>query len=100
MTGAFGFREFRLFMGARIFAILAAQMQSVAVGWQVYETTHRALDLGYVGVPQFLPAAGLSLVTGHVADRFDRRRVVLVCHVALCLCSALLFLVSRSGSRD
>jgi len=100
MTGAFAFREFRLFMGARIFAILASQMQSVAVGWQVYEKTHRALDLGYVGLAQFLPAAGLSLVTGHVADRFDRRRVVMTCHVALALCSALLFLVARTGSRD
>ncbi len=100
MTGAFAHREFRLFMGARLFAILASQMQSVAVGWQVYETTHRALDLGYVGLAQFLPAAGLSLVTGHVADRFDRLRVVLFCHLALCICSTMLFLVARSGSHE
>jgi MFS family permease len=100
MTGAFAFREFRLFMGARILSILASQMQSVAVGWQVYETSHRALDLGYVGLAQFLPAAGLSLVTGHVADRVDRRRVVMACHVALAVCSALLYFVSRAGAHD
>jgi hypothetical protein len=44
-------------------------MQAVAVGWQVYELTQRPLDLGLVGLAQFLPAFGLALITGHVADR-------------------------------
>ena len=65
-------------------------MQSVAVGWQVYELTHRPIDLGYVGLAQFLPAIGLSLFTGHAADRFDRRRVILVCQLGVALCAALL----------
>ena len=88
---AFGYRDFRLFQGARFFLTIGIQMQSVAVGWQVYELTHRALDLGYVGLAQFLPAVLLSLVTGHVADRFDRRRVLLVCQLGVALTALLLF---------
>ncbi len=87
---AFGYRDFRLYQGARFFLTLGIQMQSVAVGWQVYELTHRAIDLGYVGLAQFLPAIGLSLVTGHVADRFDRRRVLLVCQLGVALTALLL----------
>ena len=72
-------------------------MQSVAIGWQVYDLTHRALDLGYVGLAQFAPAAGFALVTGHVADRFDRRRIVLVCYLAIALLSLTLCLMPRDA---
>ena len=91
MAGAFDHREFRFFQGARFLSMIAAQMQSVAVGWEVYARTHRPLDLGYVGLAQFLPAIGLSLVTGHVADRFDRRRIVMITNVVMLSCAALLF---------
>jgi MFS family permease len=66
-------------------------MQSVAVGWQVYEITKRPLDLGLVGLAQFLPGILLFLVSGHVADRYDRRRLVVACYAAFAGCSALLF---------
>ncbi len=48
-------------------------MQAVAVGWQMYDITHNPLDLGLVGLTQFIPAALFVLVAGHVADRYDRR---------------------------
>jgi MFS family permease len=67
-------------------------MQSVAVGWQVYELTHRALDLGFVGLAQFLPGICLFLVTGNVADRVPRQRIVRFCAGGFSLCSALLLL--------
>ena len=66
-------------------------MQAVAVGWQVYDLTQRPLDLGLVGLAQFLPALGLALITGHVADCYDRRRVIALCTVLEMIC-ALLFL--------
>jgi MFS family permease len=84
-----------LFLGSRFLWNLATQMQSVAIGWEVYALTERPLDLGYVGLAQFLPAAGLALVGGHVADRVDRRRVILVCHVAFALCAIFFFVRSR-----
>src|SRR5437899_6645559 len=89
---AFRHRDYRLYQVARFLVILGLEMQSLAVAWQVYEITHRPLDLGYVGLVQFLPGILLSLVVGHTADRFDRRRIMLACFWAYSLCSALLFL--------
>ena len=57
-------------------------MQTVAVGWQLYTLTGSALDLGLVGLVQFVPTIALTLVVGQVADRYDRRLVVVICHVA------------------
>src|SRR5215472_2458365 len=89
-SAAFGYRDFRLFQAGRFLSTLAVQMQSVAVGWQVYELTGRALSLGIVGLVQFVPIAGLSLFAGQTADRFDRRRISIACYVSLTACSLLL----------
>jgi len=69
-------RSFLLFWFARVSASLALQMMVVAVGWQVYDMTGRALDLGLVGLAQFVPAFLLVLVAGAVADRYNRSKVV------------------------
>jgi len=66
----------------------------VAVGWQVYEITHRALDLGFVGLAQFLPGIFLFLASGHAADRFNRRRLLIICYAGFAVCSGLLLAVS------
>ena len=92
----FANRDYDIFLGARFISALATQMQSVAVGWQIFSVTHRSLDLGLVGLAQFFPAIGLSLVTGHVADRFDRRRIVLLCYLLYGVVSlGLVLLASR-----
>jgi MFS family permease len=75
-------RPFVLFWLARVFAMIAHQMLAVGVGWQMYTLTGRAFDLGLVGLAQFLPSFFLVLVAGHVADHFDRRRVLQLCMVA------------------
>ncbi len=80
---AFSHREFNLFQGARLLAVLGTQMQSVAIGWQVYALTQRPMDLAWVGLAQFVPAACLSIVTGHVADRVERRRIMMTCYAAM-----------------
>ncbi|MGE0826994.1 MAG: MFS transporter [Candidatus Binatia bacterium] len=99
-TSAFRSAAFQRYWIGRLCAIFAIQMQSVAVGWQVYEMTQRPLDLGLVGLVQFLPALGLSLVTGHVADRYDRRYVLASC-IALEGCCAFLFLLlTWQGNTD
>ncbi len=69
----------QLFVGARMAMAFSMQMQNVAIGWYVYELTGSALSLGFVGLAQFLPAILLILATGEAADRFDRRRVVILC---------------------
>jgi MFS family permease len=73
-------RQFRRFLLSRLVSILVLEMTSVAVGWQVYSLTHAPLSLGLVGLAQFLPNLGLTLPAGDVADRVDRRRILLVCH--------------------
>jgi MFS family permease len=86
--------DFLLYTVARFFIVAATEMQSVAVGWQVYEITRRPLDLGLVGLAQFLPGFFLFLVSGHIADRFDRRRLLGICYAGFALCSGLLLLLA------
>jgi MFS family permease len=71
-------RPLLMFVSARAVATIAYQMMAVAVGWQIYALTNRALDLGLVGLAQFLPSVLLVLLVGHVADRHDRRRIVCI----------------------
>jgi MFS family permease len=97
---AFDYPNFTLFVVARFFLVAALEMQSVAVGWQVYEITRRPLDLGLVGLAQFLPVIFLFLAAGHAADRFNRKRLIVVCYVGFAVCYALLFEIARSGIRD
>lgn len=92
-TSLFASADFRRYQTARFLLTIGIQMQSVAVGWHVYDITSSPLALGYVGLAQFLPQMAFSLFTGHVADRFDRRGVVLVCYTAV-LATALLLLAT------
>jgi MFS family permease len=94
---AFASRDFRRFQLARGVAVLATEAQAVAVAWQVYSITHRALDLGYTGLALFLPGLFFLLPAGHVADRYDRRMVVLVCYSLQLLATAALLWLSWRG---
>jgi MFS family permease len=96
---AFASRDFKRYQLARVVAILGAEGQTVAVAWQVYSITHRALDLGYTGLALFLPGLLFLLPAGHVADRFDRRRVILVCYAVQMVSSAALLLLARAGTQ-
>src|SRR6516164_8830800 len=97
---AFRYRDFTLYQSARLFTVLATEMQSVAVGWQVFEMTKRPLDLGYVGLAQFWPTIVLFLAAGHAADRFNRRNIVVLCYAGLGLGSTALFFLTVAGSRS
>jgi MFS family permease len=97
---AFQYPSFVLFQTARFCIVLATEMQSVAVGWQVYEITKRPLDLGYVGLAQFLPGILLFLVSGHVADRYDRRRLIVICYVGFAVCCSLLLFTAVHSVRS
>src|ERR1700681_3043218 len=94
---AFTHPNFVSYTLARFFIVVALEMQSVAVGWQVYEITRRPLDLGFVGLAQFLPGIFLFLVSGHSADRFDRRKLLTVCYGGYGACSGMLLCIAWSG---
>src|SRR6202044_676644 len=91
---AFTHPDFVLFQIARFLIVAAVEMQAVAVGWQVYDITKRALDLGLVGLAQFLPGILLFLVSGHASDRFERRKVLGACYAGYAVCSGLLLVLA------
>src|SRR3954454_25394965 len=95
---AFTHPGFVLFQIARFLIVSAVEMQAVAVGWQVYEITKRPLDLGYVGLAQFLPAILLFPISGHASDRFDRGKVLSACYAGYSVCFALLLALAERGT--
>lgn len=78
---ALAHRDFRRYLSAGFLAILAIQIQSVAVGWQIYSIAHTPLALGYVGLFQFLPMMACTIPAGHLADRFDRRLILVTSYL-------------------
>ncbi|WP_377806899.1 MFS transporter [Azospirillum sp. A29] len=95
---AFRHRAFALFWSARVCSMLAIQMQVVAVGWQVYAMTGDPLDLGLVGLFQFLPSLALVLVAGHVVDNNDRKTVLFGALSVEMIAVAALFLLTMAGA--
>src|SRR3569833_2264173 len=95
---AFASRDFTRYQLARVAVILGAEAQAVAVAWQVYSITHRAIDLGYTGLALFLPGVFFLLPAGHVADRFDRRQVILWRYTLQIFCRAALLALAVRGS--
>lgn len=89
--------DFARYVTARFLGSLAVQMQTVAVGWQVYEVTRRPLDLGLIGLSQFLPFVLLILPAGHYADTRDRRFILVGCYALMLLCALGLLLFSWQG---
>ena len=82
--------SFVLFLLSRSLSRFSSQIGAVAIGWQVYDLTGSALELGMVGLVQFLPTAMLVFVAGHAADRYERKRVVQVCQLVEALTALFL----------
>ena len=94
---AFRYPNFRYATTARFLSVASSEMQAVAVGWQIFNLTHRPLDLGLVGLAQFAPGVFLFLLAGHTADRVSRQRILLACYGAFALCSSLLLTLTLHG---
>ena len=92
--------DLRRYLSARFIVSLATQIQTVAVGWQVFSVSGDPFDLGLVALSQFLPFVLLILPAGHVADRYDRRRVQLATYVILAACAAILLALALTGVED
>jgi MFS family permease len=89
---AFRHRDFRLLLFSKLFVSLALHMVMVAIAYQIYDLTNDPMNLAYIGLAIFAPGLGFALVTGYVADLFDRRLVLAVCYLVM-LVSAVLFMV-------
>ena len=91
-------QPFVLFWFVRLTSTIGYHMAAVAIGWKVYEITGSALDLGLIGLIQFVPAVVLTLLVGHVADRYDRRLIIRLTQAAYALAALVLFWGFRSGA--
>src|SRR3979490_2434879 len=90
-------RSFLPFLLSRSFSRFSSQIGAVAIGWQIYDLTGSAFDLGMVGLVQFLPTALLLFVAGHAADRFERKRVVQLCQLTEALTALFLAWSTYAG---
>src|ERR1019366_4962383 len=90
--------SFLFFVVSRSFSRFSGQIAAVAVGWQIYDLTGSAFDLGMIGLVQFLPTAVLVFVAGHAADRYARTRVVQVCLLVEALTALFLAWGAYAGS--
>jgi MFS family permease len=81
---------YRLFVGNYALAVIGTQVMSVAIQWELYQKTQKALTLGVLGGIQALPVIFLALIAGHASDIYSRKRVLMVTQVALVVCAAAL----------
>jgi MFS family permease len=80
--------------------VLGQQMFAMALGWQIYDLTNSPLSLGLMGLVQFFPQFFFALLAGHAADRYDRRRVALLCQVLFCGVALTLCYANFTGRLD
>ncbi|BAZ88134.1 MFS transporter [Dolichospermum compactum] len=91
---AMRFRDYRLFTIGRVVLFTGGQMQTVALGWELYERTNSPMALGGIGLAQVLPMIALTLITGHIADKNDRKKITLFSMLLLMFCSLTLAAIS------
>jgi MFS family permease len=86
--------DYRRFITARFLITFAIQMQSVVIGWQIYQITHDALSLGLIGMAEAIPFLGVTLFAGHIADLVDRKYIILLSNLVYFICTIALLLIS------
>jgi len=86
--------DYRRFLAMRLMTTLSVQIMSVSVGYYVYELTNDPLMLGFIGLTEAVPAIGISLWAGHLADKHNRRNILVACISVLLLCSVALLIVA------
>ncbi|HWN57773.1 MAG TPA: MFS transporter, partial [Methylomirabilota bacterium] len=91
---ALSHRDFRRYLASVFLGILAIQIQSVAVSWQIYSIAHSPMALGYVGLSQFVPMMACTLPAGHLADTFDRRLILAASYLAEAVAAALFVILA------
>jgi MFS family permease len=90
--------NFRFYLFYRIFVTMAALMQSVIVGWQIYELTHNVLWLGFIGLVEVIPQISISLFAGHYIDLWNRRKIISYTTLLLILGSVILLVYSTNSA--
>ena len=92
-------RDLYFFVSSRFISVMAMQVQSVAIGWQIYDIARTPLSLGLVGLCQFLPMFLCTLPAGDISDRFNQRLVYSLSALVQALCSALFLILTLLAPR-
>ncbi len=92
---ALKFPEFRAFLGMRMCVTFAVQMEAVVIGWHIYQLTHDALSLGLIGLTEAIPALGIALIAGHIADNMDRKKLLFFILLGQVLSTIILLLITN-----
>lgn len=85
-------KEFQFFLFSRFFLTIGVQIIAVVVGWQIYKITHDPLSLGLIGLAEAIPSLVVALYAGHIADKVNRKKILLWCNMILVLCAGLMVL--------
>src|SRR6516165_7791356 len=91
--------DLRLYLGGRLIAIIGQQMLATAVGWELFHRTHSVMKLGLVGLTQVLPMYLFTLPAGHVADNYNRKRVITLMTLVIAAASFNLTFISYYQAR-
>ncbi len=91
---ALRYPEFRSYIGMRFFITFAYQIQAVVIGWYIYQLTKDPLSLGLIGLAEAIPAISVSLYGGYVADKSDKKKLLVRILAAMAFSSFVLFLVT------
>jgi len=94
---AFRYPSYTRYFISRFFTSFSTQVLSVAIGWQIYDETRNPIWLGWIGLVQFLPALGLVVVTGNVADRVGRRLVMASSMLLMMACAGAILYLALTG---
>ena len=89
-------KDYRLFILAKFLSTIGIQMQSVIVGWQIYQLTHDALSLGLIGIAEAIPFFCVTLFAGHIADIVSRKRIIVLSNLLYVICAAALLIISTN----
>jgi MFS family permease len=89
--------DYRRFLAMRLMTTLTIQIMSVSVGYYVYDLTNDPLMLGFIGLAEAVPAIGISLWAGHIADKYNRRNILIACVSVLLCCSLALLYVAHNS---
>lgn len=89
-------KDYRRLISARFLFTFATQMQSVIVGWQIYQLTHDALALGMIGLAEAVPYLSITLFAGHLADVVNRKKIILISNLVYFICAVLLLIMSTT----
>jgi MFS family permease len=91
---ALRFKDFRAYLGMRFFFTLAYQMQTTVIGFYIYQLTHSKVAIAFIGLSEAIPAVGIALYGGYIADKHEKRKMLLLIFIGVLLSSLVMFAVT------